>query len=144
VSSPSDRGCRPVIDDHDVSASSRRPCERGLLTTPSCSVMATMPTSIAGRHWKRRSRRSRKRIARRLRNNGPESTRNAPTEQPMAEIERHEDEGAKAFDPHLARRLLSYVRPYRLRATVSWGWWFCRRYWRSPHRPSWPSPSISI
>jgi ATP-binding cassette subfamily B protein len=37
----------------------------------------------------------------------------------MAEIERHEDEGAKAFDPHLARRLLHYLRPYRIRATVS-------------------------
>jgi ATP-binding cassette subfamily B protein len=39
----------------------------------------------------------------------------------MAEIERHEDEGAKAFDPHLARRLLRYLRPYRLRAAVSVG-----------------------
>jgi ATP-binding cassette subfamily B multidrug efflux pump len=39
----------------------------------------------------------------------------------MAEIERHEDEGAKAFDPHLARRLLRYLRPYRVRATVSVG-----------------------
>ncbi|HSY49445.1 MAG TPA: ABC transporter ATP-binding protein [Thermoanaerobaculia bacterium] len=37
----------------------------------------------------------------------------------MADIERHEDEGAKAFDPHLARRLLHYLRPYRLRAAVS-------------------------
>jgi ATP-binding cassette subfamily B multidrug efflux pump len=37
----------------------------------------------------------------------------------MAEIERHEEEGAKAFDPHLARRLLRYLRPYRLRATMS-------------------------
>jgi len=37
------------------------------------------------------------------------------------EFERHEDEGAKAFDPHLARRLLRYLRPYRLRATVSVG-----------------------
>jgi len=35
------------------------------------------------------------------------------------EFERHEDEGAKAFDPHLARRLMRYLRPYRLRATVS-------------------------
>jgi ATP-binding cassette subfamily B multidrug efflux pump len=35
--------------------------------------------------------------------------------------ERHEDEGTKAFDPHLARRLLRYLRPYRLRATVSVG-----------------------
>src|SRR2546430_17355826 len=34
-------------------------------------------------------------------------------------IERHEDEAAKAFDPHLARRLLHYLRPYRVRATVS-------------------------
>src|SRR5580765_3621675 len=37
----------------------------------------------------------------------------------MADIERQEDEGAKAFDPHLARRLLRYLRPYRLRAGVS-------------------------
>jgi ATP-binding cassette subfamily B multidrug efflux pump len=37
----------------------------------------------------------------------------------MSDIERHEDEGAKAFDPHLARRLLRYLRPYRLRASVS-------------------------
>jgi len=37
----------------------------------------------------------------------------------MADIEKHEDEGSKAFDPHLARRLLRYLRPYRLRATVS-------------------------
>ncbi len=34
-------------------------------------------------------------------------------------IERHEDEAARAFDPHLARRLLYYLRPYRVRATVS-------------------------
>jgi ATP-binding cassette, subfamily B, multidrug efflux pump len=34
-------------------------------------------------------------------------------------IERHEDEGAKAFDPHLTRRLLGYLRPYRLRAGFS-------------------------
>ena len=39
----------------------------------------------------------------------------------MSEIERHEDEGAKAFDPHLARRLLRYLAPYRLRAAVSVG-----------------------
>ncbi|HEX7809885.1 MAG TPA: ABC transporter ATP-binding protein, partial [Thermoanaerobaculia bacterium] len=38
----------------------------------------------------------------------------------MAEgIERHEDEGAKAFDPHLTRRLLAYLRPYRMRAGAS-------------------------
>src|SRR5260221_8559597 len=37
----------------------------------------------------------------------------------MGEIEKHEDEGAKAFDPHLARRLLRYLRPYRVRAAVS-------------------------
>jgi ATP-binding cassette subfamily B multidrug efflux pump len=37
----------------------------------------------------------------------------------MAEIEKHEDEGAKAFDPHLARRLLQYLRPYRFRAALS-------------------------
>jgi ATP-binding cassette subfamily B protein len=35
------------------------------------------------------------------------------------DIERHEDEGAKAFDPHLARRLLGYLRPYRVRALFS-------------------------
>ncbi len=34
-------------------------------------------------------------------------------------MERHEDEGSKAFDPHLARRLLRYLRPYRARATFS-------------------------
>src|SRR5258708_3725180 len=39
----------------------------------------------------------------------------------MADIEKHEDEGAKAFDPHLARRLLRYLRPYRVRAAVSVG-----------------------
>ncbi|HEV7484549.1 MAG TPA: ABC transporter ATP-binding protein [Thermoanaerobaculia bacterium] len=37
----------------------------------------------------------------------------------MPDIERHEDEGAKAFDPHLARRLLRYLKPYRARATFS-------------------------
>src|SRR5476651_1289021 len=37
----------------------------------------------------------------------------------MADVERHEDEGARAFDPHLARRLFTYLRPYRVRATVS-------------------------
>jgi ATP-binding cassette subfamily B multidrug efflux pump len=35
------------------------------------------------------------------------------------EIEKHEDEGAKAFDKRLARRLLQYLRPYRLRAGFS-------------------------
>jgi ATP-binding cassette subfamily B protein len=34
-------------------------------------------------------------------------------------IERHEDEGARAFDPHLTRRLFSYLRPYRARAALS-------------------------
>jgi len=33
--------------------------------------------------------------------------------------ERTEDEGAKAFDPHLARRLAGYLRPYKGRATLS-------------------------
>ena len=33
--------------------------------------------------------------------------------------ERHEEEGAKAFDPRLARRLLIYLRPYRARAATS-------------------------
>src|SRR5437764_2107479 len=37
----------------------------------------------------------------------------------MAEIDKHEEEGAKAFDPHLARRLFRYLRPYRLRAATS-------------------------
>ncbi len=37
----------------------------------------------------------------------------------MADIERQEEEGAKAFDPRLARRLMKYLRPYRVRATVS-------------------------
>jgi ATP-binding cassette subfamily B multidrug efflux pump len=37
----------------------------------------------------------------------------------MADIEKHEDEGAKAFDPHLTRRLLGYLRPYRFRAGLS-------------------------
>jgi ATP-binding cassette subfamily B protein len=37
----------------------------------------------------------------------------------VAEIERSEEEGAKAFDPHLARRLFRYLKPYRLRATTS-------------------------
>ena len=37
----------------------------------------------------------------------------------MADIERQEDEAAKAFDPRLARRLLTYLRPYRVRATFS-------------------------
>jgi ATP-binding cassette subfamily B multidrug efflux pump len=36
-------------------------------------------------------------------------------------IERHEDEAARAFDPHLARRLLRYLRPYRVRASASVG-----------------------
>jgi ATP-binding cassette, subfamily B, multidrug efflux pump len=34
-------------------------------------------------------------------------------------IERHEDEGARAFDPHLTWRLLKYLRPYRWRAGFS-------------------------
>ncbi len=34
-------------------------------------------------------------------------------------VERHEDEGSKAFDPHLTRRLLTYLRPYRYRAIFS-------------------------
>ena len=37
----------------------------------------------------------------------------------MADIERTEEEGAKAFDPRLARRLLRYLEPYRLRAATS-------------------------
>jgi ATP-binding cassette subfamily B protein len=37
----------------------------------------------------------------------------------MAEIEKHEDEGAKAFDPRLARRLFAYLKPYRFRAALS-------------------------
>ncbi|MEO8217739.1 MAG: ABC transporter ATP-binding protein [Acidobacteriota bacterium] len=39
----------------------------------------------------------------------------------MAAVERHEDEGSKAFDRHLARRLLGYLRPHRARAGVSIG-----------------------
>jgi ATP-binding cassette subfamily B protein len=34
-------------------------------------------------------------------------------------IERHEDEGVRQFDPRLTRRLLSYLRPYRGRASLS-------------------------
>ena len=34
-------------------------------------------------------------------------------------IERQEDEGTKQFDPRLARRLFSYLRPYRVRASFS-------------------------
>ena len=37
----------------------------------------------------------------------------------MTVIEKHEDEGAKAFDPHLTRRLLRYLKPYRFRAALS-------------------------
>ena len=38
----------------------------------------------------------------------------------MAEaIEKHEEEGARAFDRRLTRRLLRYLRPYRLRAGTS-------------------------
>jgi ATP-binding cassette subfamily B protein len=37
----------------------------------------------------------------------------------MAGIERFEDEGTKKIDPRLTLRLLSYLRPYRLRATAS-------------------------
>jgi ATP-binding cassette, subfamily B, multidrug efflux pump len=37
----------------------------------------------------------------------------------MSEFERHEDEGAKAFDKHLTRRLMRYLRPYRWRAVFS-------------------------
>ena len=36
-------------------------------------------------------------------------------------IEKHEDEGAKAFDARLTRRLLGYLRPYRWRAALSVG-----------------------
>ena len=34
-------------------------------------------------------------------------------------IERHEDEGVRPFDAHLTRRLFSYLRPYRWRASLS-------------------------
>jgi len=34
-------------------------------------------------------------------------------------VERHEEEGTRAFDPRLARRLLKYLRPYRARAGTS-------------------------
>jgi ATP-binding cassette subfamily B protein len=36
-------------------------------------------------------------------------------------IEKHEDEGAKAFDKRLVRRLLRYLKPYRVRASASVG-----------------------
>jgi ATP-binding cassette subfamily B multidrug efflux pump len=36
-----------------------------------------------------------------------------------AVVERHEEEGTRAFDPRLARRLLTYLRPYRVRAAAS-------------------------
>ena len=40
----------------------------------------------------------------------------------MAEvIDKHEEEGAKAFDKNLTRRLFSYLRPYRARAAFSVG-----------------------
>ena len=34
-------------------------------------------------------------------------------------VERQEDEGTKALDPRLVRRLIAYLRPYRVRASVS-------------------------
>ena len=34
-------------------------------------------------------------------------------------VERHEEEGTRAFDPRLTRRLLKYLRPYRARAATS-------------------------
>ncbi|MDP9193605.1 MAG: ABC transporter ATP-binding protein/permease [Acidobacteriota bacterium] len=37
----------------------------------------------------------------------------------MSEIEKHEDEGVRPFDAHLTRRLFSYLRPYRGRASLS-------------------------
>jgi ATP-binding cassette subfamily B multidrug efflux pump len=37
----------------------------------------------------------------------------------LPEIERHEDESAKSFDPRLTRRLFGYLRPYRGRAALS-------------------------
>lgn len=37
----------------------------------------------------------------------------------MAAIERFEDEGTRKIDPRLTLRLLTYLRPYRLRAAVS-------------------------
>ena len=37
----------------------------------------------------------------------------------MSDAERHEEEGARAFDKRLARRLLTYLRPYRARAGMS-------------------------
>jgi ATP-binding cassette, subfamily B, multidrug efflux pump len=49
------------------------------------------------------------------------SVHRASTVYRMAEIERHEEEGARAFDPRLARRLLTYLRPYRVRAGFSVG-----------------------
>ena len=37
----------------------------------------------------------------------------------MSEIEKQEDEGTRKLDPHLARRLFGYLRPYRWRASAS-------------------------
>lgn len=37
----------------------------------------------------------------------------------MSEIEKHEDESAKAFDAHLTWRLMQYLRPYKWRAGLS-------------------------
>ena len=36
-------------------------------------------------------------------------------------IERHEEEGARAFDKTLTRRLFRYLRPYRVRGGMSVG-----------------------
>lgn len=37
----------------------------------------------------------------------------------MSEIQRTEDEGTKSFDKRLTRRLLTYLRPYKVRTSVS-------------------------
>jgi len=50
---------------------------------------------------------------------GPSLTLGVTSENMTDFIERHEEEGAKAFDKRLARRLLRYLKPYRLRATAS-------------------------
>jgi ATP-binding cassette subfamily B multidrug efflux pump len=50
----------------------------------------------------------------------PATSNTATSNKAMSEIiEKHEDESAKAFDAHLTRRLLKYLRPYRLRAGFS-------------------------
>src|SRR6185503_15994157 len=65
----------------------------------------------------RSARRQRRLLRRPL--SPPDDRGGAGGDRVVAEMERHEDEGAKAFDPRLARRLLGYLRPYRARAALS-------------------------